>query len=396
MIYLTILRLYASSEKLADIRILVIASILGRLIVAMAPAVLTGDLPRYLWEGALVRQGVNPYVLPPDSPELLGLRSELWATIEYKHLGAIYPPVAQYLLALFAGDILLWKLTLCGFEILSLFCILKILKANKKPAGYLLYYACLPLGIIEIAGSGHLEGILVSLMLSFYLLFQKLKQTDVIWRGVLLGIVGSMALLVKYNAGLFLLVISAKDWRLLRRRAFQMGLISFFSFCILFFWPFLDPAFSVFKSLQVYLEHWRFNDSLLHLSGLFMNVNWQDSRSFTPLKIGILLLWILGCLWMFKRETQVLKIVAYSYFTYLLASAVVHPWYGLWFAVFLPFVRSPVLICFALTLPLSYAAKLQHYSDVPVAIKLLEYVPVFFLCAIEIYKSARLRDTLHS
>ena len=46
--------------------------------VVFAPPLLSDDLYRYLWEGRLWLEGLNPYRLAPNDPELTPFRDDLW------------------------------------------------------------------------------------------------------------------------------------------------------------------------------------------------------------------------------------------------------------------------------------------------------------------------------
>jgi hypothetical protein len=60
-----------------------------------APPLLSDDLYRYLWEGRVWLEGLSPYRLAPDDPALAYLRDDVWANINNKSLGSIYPPLSQ-------------------------------------------------------------------------------------------------------------------------------------------------------------------------------------------------------------------------------------------------------------------------------------------------------------
>ena len=65
----------------------------------LAPPVLSDDIYRYIWEGRLWLEGLNPYGIPPEDPSLTPLRDELWESINNKGLASIYPPLSQLLFA---------------------------------------------------------------------------------------------------------------------------------------------------------------------------------------------------------------------------------------------------------------------------------------------------------
>ena len=64
---------------------------------------LSSDVYRYVWDGHLQAQGINPYVYLPDAPELVPLRDEekfpdmvkIYPNMSWLHLPTPYPPAAQ-------------------------------------------------------------------------------------------------------------------------------------------------------------------------------------------------------------------------------------------------------------------------------------------------------------
>ena len=69
----------------------------------LAPPVLSDDLYRYIWEGRLWLDGINPYRVAPDDPSLAPLRDEIWASINNKPIASVYPPLSQLLFAIAAS-----------------------------------------------------------------------------------------------------------------------------------------------------------------------------------------------------------------------------------------------------------------------------------------------------
>jgi hypothetical protein len=107
----------AFSRVLADVRrpSLVAAAATTALgaIWLFAPPALSDDLYRYLWEGRLWLEGLNPYELSPDNLSLAPLRDETWSSVNNKPLVSVYPPLAQLLFMIAAwsgGGVLAVKL----------------------------------------------------------------------------------------------------------------------------------------------------------------------------------------------------------------------------------------------------------------------------------------------
>lgn len=125
-------------------------------LLAMEPG---DDIFRYLWEGRLLGGGINPYVHPPNAPELSLLRDALWEKIGHPHYTAIYPPLAEITFAVLA-----WL----GAGVTSLKAVLALadlgacaLLARRFGTGRTLVYAWNPLVLYCFAGGGHYDSLFV-------------------------------------------------------------------------------------------------------------------------------------------------------------------------------------------------------------------------------------------
>ena len=66
----------------------------------LAPAGLSDDVYRFLWDGRVWTHGIDPYLYAPSDPALHPLRDALWRNINHPDVPTIYPPVAQLLFGL--------------------------------------------------------------------------------------------------------------------------------------------------------------------------------------------------------------------------------------------------------------------------------------------------------
>src|SRR4029453_16842488 len=70
-------------------------ALVARLLLIPSAPTLSEDAYRYLWDGSLVRDGINPYVHAPSDPALVERRNELFARLNHADVPTIYPPAAQ-------------------------------------------------------------------------------------------------------------------------------------------------------------------------------------------------------------------------------------------------------------------------------------------------------------
>lgn len=123
----------------------------------------TDDVYRYLWDGWVQVNGVNPYLHPPGAAELAGLRTGWHELINHPGVRTIYPPAAQAvfaLLALAGPSVLLFKAAWVAAD-LAVADVVRRLGRRRWGDGRLplLLYLWCPLLLVEVAWSGHLEPI---------------------------------------------------------------------------------------------------------------------------------------------------------------------------------------------------------------------------------------------
>lgn len=149
-------------------RDVLVGAVLFRLVaLPMLPA-LSDDGYRYLWDGLVAHEaGRSPYDLRPSDPELASLHG----TVLYERMNSpsyysVYPPLSQ---ALFwtatvgfdgAGWPLRWWLLkglLVLFELVGIVALLRTVRPEQAAL-----YAWSPLAVIEIAGQGHTEALVIA------------------------------------------------------------------------------------------------------------------------------------------------------------------------------------------------------------------------------------------
>ena len=129
---------------------------------------LSNDIYRYLWDAKLSDNGINPFAFPPIADELIEQRDEvIYANMDHKEVYTVYPPLLQFLfwIGLKLGEVSHWG-AIIGlksiFVLIDLGLVLylfKILPQFKLAPQWAILYAWHPLPIIEIASSGHSDGI---------------------------------------------------------------------------------------------------------------------------------------------------------------------------------------------------------------------------------------------
>ncbi len=167
-----------------------------RLPLIVSPSFLSTDVYRYVWDGRVQAAGVNPYRYLPADPALAGLRDNtVYPRINRAgYAPTIYPPAAQVIFAAIGrvwSSVTAVKATMVGFEILAVFCLLRLLSAADLNSERVLIYAWNPLPVWAFAGNGHIDAAAIGLLAAALLL--RVRHRDG-WAGMVLG----MAFLIKF------------------------------------------------------------------------------------------------------------------------------------------------------------------------------------------------------
>lgn len=188
-------------------------AILFRAILFFMPQVLSSDIfYRYVWDGRVQSAGINPYAFPLAADALRFLRDErIFPLINRQWAPTVYPPGAQILFAgiyrLFPDSLAGPKFIMLCFDLATIALIVRLLKRAEMDPDRVLLYAWSPLALFELAGSGHLE----ALMLPFVLLALLARTKG---RSILAGwALGAAALIKLYPAVLFPALYQRRDIR---------------------------------------------------------------------------------------------------------------------------------------------------------------------------------------
>ncbi|HKG47202.1 MAG TPA: glycosyltransferase family 87 protein [Pyrinomonadaceae bacterium] len=158
--------------------IVIVLAVIFRLSIVFAPPYLSDDIYRYVWDGRVQAAGINPYRYIPAAPELAHLRDDaIYPRINRRDWAhTIYPPVAQvvFFLTTRISESVVWmKLTMLGFELVTIWAVAQLLTLLGRPRQLLLMYAWHPLVVWEFAGSGHLDAIAICFIALAFLAWQR-------------------------------------------------------------------------------------------------------------------------------------------------------------------------------------------------------------------------------
>lgn len=328
------------------------------------------DYYRYLWDGKVQVNGINPYKYLPKSAELNYLHSEILPSkVSYPHLKTIYLPVSQWIFALsfwLTGEKTIGlKFILLLFDaavLLSLYYLLRRLKFSLK---YLLIYVCMPLVMFQFFVDAHIDLAGIALMtasLAFY--FHNKKMFSY----VLLG----LSISVK-PTGLILIPFYFQNELLFREK-----IRSFFIPTLVLLLTFVPYIFSAtpLDTLINYSVKWVFNGIVYNTFKLIISSN-IIARIFC----GVSLLF--AVVYLYSTKIYLINKIYLSLFLLMIFSPVVHPWYLIWFAVLLPLTKSLSGLYYVSAVSLTFFTVVSYqttglWKEYPIVL-LIEYIPVLAL-----------------
>lgn len=150
--------------------IFAVAIVLRVALLTLEP-LLSTDIYRYIWDGRVQAAGINPYRHIPADPALAALRdTAIYPNINrVDYAVTIYPPVAQmffFVVTRLGESVTVMRLALLACEAVTVTMIWLMLRQMGQPVTRLVAYLWHPLPMWEIANSGHIDALMVALMMT--------------------------------------------------------------------------------------------------------------------------------------------------------------------------------------------------------------------------------------
>jgi alpha-1,6-mannosyltransferase len=378
-----------------NLKLLIGLGILYRLVLLLALPNLSQDFYRFLWDGAIVLQGGNPYLFTPESylinPELYKVTIQNAQEL-YQGMGALngshfsnYPPIKQFCFALASlfggnnvlGGVIVLRLLIIAADLGILYFGMKLLKMLKLPIHNIFLYFLNPFIIIELCGNLHFEGIMLFFFLTgFYALLSK----KYVWSAVLIAI----SISIKLIPLLFLPVLIQFLWRrndsilanFYRTVGFYSWIIALVAFLFI---PYLtsEVIYNYAITTALWFQNFEFNASIYYVVRWigFQIVGWNVIETAGKILPLLVLLFILMISLFRKNDTalSLLTALLFAISFYFLLSTTVHPWYlatPLLLSVFTKY-RYPMVLSFVVIL--SYSAYQSHGVEENLVFVFIEY-----------------------
>ena len=377
------------------------AGILFRLVFLMALPNMSQDFYRFIWDGEMILQGVNPYLFSPDTIMAEGLLITENGELLHQGMGKLsarnysnYPPLNQLFFALstylgshsILGSVIAMRLLIISADVGLFYFGRKLLKNLNKSPHMIFWYFLNPLIIIELSGNLHFEGVMLFFFVwSMYLLSRQ--------KILLAAIVFALSIHIKLIPLLFLpLFIGYFGWR----KSISFYLVTAGT-GILLLLPFYTPEFTghYLKTVRLWFSNFEFNagiyNGLKHIAVQFDAKPWRLIKIYGQITPYI----ILGATFLFTFFTKKDKLLSLLFSMlwilsiYYFLSSTVHPWYVIFLVVLCLFSDYRYPLFWSALIIVSYSAySADGYSE-KLWLLFIEYFVVFGFMIYEIIRLER-------
>jgi len=396
-------------------------AIIFRLILVFTTPSLSDDIYRYIWDGHLINNGVNPYAFPVNSPLLDSFAIPLRTLVNHNWMASPYMPTSQLVFAIveriFPQNISVFKVAAVVFDLSTGWLVLDILNKLGLPRRNVLIYLWNPLVIIEFSHSGHVDAMMISfMMLAFWFLVKENHQRVAFLSGSVLGL--AAATLTKF---LPILLLPIFWWRWGWKSRGIFSLIIFLTL-LLFVpgagWGLFGPldGTGIFGATRIYVQGWNYNSSFYHwlevwLSGfetagavpvdLVGKTPIYIAKSITAALLAIIVLLTAWLAWrnekldqriLRDRNLALIRLAILPLGAFLVLTATVHPWYVTMIVPFASFYFPKTIdsatiklffwpwIYFSIAVTLSYLTYIDPSNLRETTwVRLVEYIPFYGL-----------------
>ncbi|MCX7550913.1 mannosyltransferase [Xanthomarina sp. F2636L] len=393
----------------SNLKFLTLLAFAFRAVFILAIPNLSQDFYRFIWDGRLILEGINPYLFTPDSYFLKGEFPFSQAKELHDGMGSLsashfsnYPPLNQLCFALanlIPGQSILS--TVIGLRILiiaadfgTLYFGKKLLKKLKLPTYSIFWYLLNPFIIIELTGNLHFEGVMIFfLVLSLYLL-----QTHK-WK--LAAVIFACSVSIKLIPLIFLPLvwqwfIKPQDDNISNRLKIAK-LIGFYSIVgivtLVLFLPFYSSEFidNYAQTVGLWFQNFEFNGSLYYIARElgYIITGYNQIAIIGTASAILVFVFVIG-LSLFRKNasmqqliTAMLFVLSFYYFT----ATTVHPWYLATLLFLSVFTKYKFPLVWSLIIILSYLAYANPNNLENLWLIALEYIIVYSVFLYEIFKT---------
>ncbi|SHG49283.1 polyprenol phosphomannose-dependent alpha 1,6 mannosyltransferase MptB [Flagellimonas flava] len=380
-----------------NFKFLLVTGILFRLVFLLAEPNLSQDFYRFIWDGELIKNGINPYLYLPNQliarPDLPIANAQLlfegMGDLSARHYSN-YPPVNQIIFSLSAllgggsilGSIIVMRLIIILADVGILYFGRKLLQKLNRPNYVALWYFLNPLVIIELTGNLHFEGV----MLFFFVWSLHIVS---IKKNVWAAPIYAISIMVKLVPILFLPMFL--QYLGFKKSVLFYTLVS--TTCLLLLLPFYDTAFidNYAETIGLWFSNFEFNAGIYNAVKkiaviCFDAKPWELVKVYGSLlaKAVIVGSVVLGLFRSNRKFENLLTSMLILLSAYYFLSSTVHPWYVVFLIVLCMLGRYRFAMVWSLTAVLSYSAYTNPDFKENLWLVAFEYILVFAFLIYEI------------
>lgn len=373
-----------------------ILAIVFRLILLFAAPALSNDFFRFIWDGELITNGINPYAHKPD--DLIsfgGFLDEERMRILYHGMGELsqqnyscYPPLNQLFFVIPAAvsdsipvQLFVFKLMMILADVGIILVAKRIAEQLRLNSGNIWLFALNPLIILEFTGNLHFEGVMIFFMLcSVHLLLKN--------QWIFSSVFFAFAVQVK----LIPLIILPLLWKKLGLRR-MIGYAGISAILILLIGKlFMNEIFfqNMMRSVDLYFDRFEFNAGIFYLirEAGFLIVGYDTIGVVMPVftKIILVVVLMLAILRKYTSGSDLMISIMFSFAVFYGLSSIVHPWYISLILIFSVFTEYRFALIWSFLVMLSYSAYGESGVVENKLFLITEYVLVFAVLIYEIIK----------
>lgn len=331
------------------------------------------DYFRYLWDGKVLANGINPFKFSPDAIELKHLHSILLpGSVTYPDIKTIYFPISQFAFAIayFVGGESVYglKIIILISDLLILLAIFLILKEKKINYKFILIYVLSPLIFYQFYIDAHIDILGIMFFAFTFYFYDKNKIISALFLGASLAVKPTLLLAIP------IFFLNEKD---IKNKL--IWLVLPLTLLFLLFIPFFISA-NPFESFLNFTKHWTFNGLVYNLLSILLDSNFA---------IRITSLFLFGITYsliiFFNKKT--FSSLYFALFALFLFSPIVHPWYAAWLIVLLVIYPRLSGIAFLSLISITFYTVLIYqtkgiWKEYPI-ILVLEYLPIVIILIYE-------------
>lgn len=314
---------------------------------------LSDDIYRYIWDGIVSSNGINPYTFSPEYYSDFGLAKHygFYHLINHSQYSTLYLPIPEAIFwfsNLFSTSVISIKLITFFSFLVSLKYIIKIDQVHQLKNTLTFVFSLHPLIIYEVSSSAHLDGFyMMSVIVGyyFYLTSEKRKSISFFVLSVFTRPISLIYLIYfKYTRKILvpILLISLSFFYYYLTTLPESGLNAYSSD-----WYFNHPLFSFLREVGMTYYH-EINSMLSY-------------NSF--IKLVSILFIIIIFIKPFKRITSFEQFIITSHLFLTFLSPTIYPWYLISLIPFCVITKQDSILIYLYTVLLSYYVIISYFSD---------------------------------